>query len=433
MLGTPTRKPVDVPPPRPSDASSPRPSDAPPRGLAARIGAATPPGRDRAVDALRAIAILGVILGHWLVTAFVTTGDGQLRVTSPLAEMPAFAPVSWVLQTLAIFFLVGGYTAAKGFRPGEPYLPWVRRRTARLLRPVPVLLIAWVPAVAGLRWAGYTPDTLQALVKLVLSPLWFLGVYGALTALTPLAVALWNRLGLWGAVLPLAATAAIDLARFGPGGSDGAPAWLGQLGWATVITGWLVPFFLGVAWANGALATRRAALTLLGGGAAATALLIMYAGYPASMVGVPGAEISNLNPPTLAAVAFGVAQTGLALLLRRPLARLMTRPRVWAGVALANLSAMTVFLWHQTAMMAITVGAALTAGTLPGLHSRPDSPEWALDRLPWLPAFAAALAGAWALAHRFERAQPGGRAVRLTRGRNTHDDPRVHRAPKTIR
>ncbi|GAA2584820.1 acyltransferase [Actinomadura fulvescens] len=372
------------------------------RGLVARINAATPPGRDRAVDALRAFAILGVILGHWLVTVFVPSGDGQLAVTSPLASMPAFAPVSWVLQTLAVFFLVGGYTAAKGHRSGEPYLPWLRRRMARLLRPVPVLLLAWIPATAALWRAGYEPETLRSLVKLVLSPLWFLAVYGALTALTPVIMVVWRRLGVRGAAIPVAATAAIDLARFGLDG----PAWLG---WATVITGWLVPFYLGIAWANGQATSRRTAVALLGGGAVATAGLIMYAGYPASMVGVPGAAISNLNPPTLAAVAFGIAQAGLALLLRRPLARWMERPRAWAAVALANLSAMTVFLWHQTAMMTITVGAALAAGTLPGLHSVPDTPEWLLARLPWLLAFAAALAGFWALAHRFER---GGRKTR---------------------
>ena len=39
--------------------------------LARRIDAATPPQRDRAVDALRALAIAGVIGGHWLVTALV--------------------------------------------------------------------------------------------------------------------------------------------------------------------------------------------------------------------------------------------------------------------------------------------------------------------------------------------------------------------------
>ena len=79
------------------------------RVLAGRIDAATPANRDRAVDALRALAIAGVILGHWLVTALVVTSGRTghaLHDESPLATMPYLTPVSWVFQTLAIFFLV---------------------------------------------------------------------------------------------------------------------------------------------------------------------------------------------------------------------------------------------------------------------------------------------------------------------------------------
>src|SRR5215471_2522909 len=101
--------------------------------LAARIDAATPAHRDRAVDALRALAIAGVILGHWLVTALVVTG-GQpghaLHDQSPLATMPYLTPVSWIFQTLAIFFLVGGYAAARSYHGG--YRSWLRQRLARL-------------------------------------------------------------------------------------------------------------------------------------------------------------------------------------------------------------------------------------------------------------------------------------------------------------
>jgi peptidoglycan/LPS O-acetylase OafA/YrhL len=86
------------------------------RNMAARIDAATPAGRDRSVDALRALAIAGVILGHWLVTALVLTrspSGARLHDASPLAALPALAPASWIFQTLAIFFFVGGYAAAR--------------------------------------------------------------------------------------------------------------------------------------------------------------------------------------------------------------------------------------------------------------------------------------------------------------------------------
>jgi hypothetical protein len=371
-------------------------------GLTERIAAATPPGRDRAVDALRAIAIAGVVLGHWLVTAIVVPPgeDGRLVVTSPLKAMPWLAPVSWLLQTLAVFFLVGGYVGAKGHRPGTPYGAWARARMARLLRPVPVLLLVWVPASAALLCAGYGGQTLRSVVKLVLSPLWFLVVYAALTALTPLVVALWRRFGRHAVALAIGTVATVDLVRFGLDGPN-------ALGWVNLFAGWLVPYLLGVAWAHGGV-DRRASVALLTGGTLAASGLVLFAGYPASMVGVPGAEVSNLNPPTLAAVAFGIAQVGAALLLRDRLDRLMRRPRCWAVVALANLSAMTVFLWHQTAMIVVTLSGTALA-VLPGLHTRPDRPSWVLHRPLWLPVFAAALALLWLAAHRFER--PGRRRL----------------------
>jgi peptidoglycan/LPS O-acetylase OafA/YrhL len=377
--------------------------------MAARIDAATPAGRDRSVDALRALAIAGVILGHWLVTALVLTrspSGARLHDASPLAALPALAPVSWIFQTLAIFFFVGGYAAARArLRHASPpqasgYLPWLRGRLSRLARPVAVLAAVWVPLTAAMALAGVSPGTIRTLVTLVLDPLWFLGVFAGLTALTPLAEALVRRCGAAAALIPAALVAGVDLARFGLG----APGWIG---WVNVGAGWLVPYLLGIAWARGALRGWKVPAVMLAAGAAGTAVLVTWAGYPASMVGVNGAAISNLNPPTLAAVTFGVAQVGLALLLRPGLARLMRRPLAWATVALVNLSAMTLFLWHQSAFLAVTMAGAL-AGRLPGLLTPPSGAVWIAERLAWLPAFAAALAVAWLLFHRFER-RPAGR------------------------
>jgi hypothetical protein len=135
------------------------------------------------------------------------------------------------------------------------------------------------------------------------------------------------------------------------------------------------------------------------------------------MVGVNGAAISNLNPPTIAAVTFGVAQCGPALLLRDRLARWTRRPLAWAAVAAVNLSAMTLFLWHQTAFIAVT-SAVMLVGRVPGLLTAPASVAWIAERLAWLPVFAAVPAVLRLLLHRFEHgaarspadrnAQPGG-------------------------
>ncbi|MET9697056.1 acyltransferase [Streptomyces sp. NPDC006529] len=366
--------------------------------LARRIDAATPADRDRTVDALRAFAILGVVLGHWLVTSLNTT-EGGPATSSPLASMPWLAPLSWVLQTLAVFFLVGGRVGALGYASaraaGVSYGQWIGRRLGRLFRPVAAVLVVWTLAAGALLASGVEYGTVRGLVKLVLSPMWFLLVFAGLTALTPLVARLSP---LW----PLAVVAVVDVWRFALGG----PAWIG---WANVVAGWLVPYTLGAAWARGAFARRTPAVLLLAGGAVGTAALVLGCGYPASMVGVPGAAVSNLNPPTLAAVAFGLAQCALALLVRGPLARVMRRPMAWAGAALVNLSAMTVFLWHQSAMMSVTALGLLGGVDLPGLHTVPDSLAWMGARLLWLPVFSAALLVCWAAFRTFEQ---GGRKRR---------------------
>jgi len=387
------------------------------RRAALPLDAATPPDRDRAVDALRAFAILGVVLGHWLVTALVAD-SGTLRTASPLRDMPWLAPISWVFQTLAVFFLVGGHVATRGYASarvrGTTYGQWLAARLSRLFTPVAAVLVVWTVTAVALLLSGTDFDTVRALVKLALSPMWFLVVFAGLTAATPLL----TRLNpLW----PLAVVLHVDLIRFGLGG----PSWLG---WVNVAAGWLVPYTLGAAWTRGELDRARAGWILLAGGAAATAALVLWAGYPASMVGVPGTTISNLDPPTLAAVTFGLAQCGLALLLRDRLRRALRRPLAWSAVALVNLSAMTVFLWHQTALMA-TTAATLPAGRLPGLHTRPEDLTWVAARLAWLPVFALALTVCWAAFRGYEQG-PGRRPSRRSRVVRTHTHP-PHPAAKT--
>ncbi|MER5493709.1 acyltransferase [Streptomyces sp. NPDC002490] len=383
------------------------------RELIRRIDSATPPDRDRAVDALRALAMLGVVLGHWLVTALVTD-SGVLRGDSPLAHLPGFTPVSWAFQTLAVFFLVGGEVGAKSHAAaqgrGLRYRQWLGARLVRLLRPAAVLLAVWAAAVLMMLASGVDVTTLHTLGKRVLSPLWFLLVLAALTAATPLVARLHPG---W----PLGIVLLVDLNRFALEGPD----WLDPV---NVAAGWLVPYCLGAARDRGRLHGRATGWTLLCGGAVATAGLVRWGGYPASMVGVPGEEVSNLDPPTLAAVAFGLAQCGAALLLLGPLRRVFARPALWTPVALVNISAMSIFLWHQTSMMAITALGLLTGRPLPGLHTVPDSPDWVLARLAWLPAFAVALLVCCAAFHRYERGGGGARVA--CRGSPAPSEPVHH-------
>jgi peptidoglycan/LPS O-acetylase OafA/YrhL len=380
----------------------------------AKVEAATPPERDRAIDGLRALAILGVIVGHFLVMALTVDSGHALRVTSPLVHLSAFAPLSWVLQMLGLFFLVGGYTAARSWARAESYGSWVRNRMVRLARPVLAVVVAMAAALPLLALAGVPGGTLRTTVVLVVQPLWFIGIYAVITALTPVAVAMVRRLGVWAALPGLVLVAGVDLLRYGPF-HDAMPGWLGMV---NLLPGWSFAYLIGVAWAQGRVG-RRGAVLLTAGGAALGLVLVLRLGYPASMVGVPGTGRTNAHPPSLLVLALAAFQSGLAILLRERLAGLLRRrPGLWAGVAVANLSAMTIFCWHMIALMTLSgVALALAPGGLPGLHTAPVDLGWVSHRLAWLPVYVLVLGAYVALARRFE--SPARQSKALPRPRSS--------------
>jgi fucose 4-O-acetylase-like acetyltransferase len=354
--------------------------------LSERIEAATPATRDRAVDGLRALAILGVVVGHWLVMPLRPDATGALHVTSPLVALPGFAPVSWLLQMLGLFFLVGGYSAARGYR--APYGAWLRKRMVRLTRPV--LTLAGVLAVAlPLLWLfGVPAGTLRTTLVMTVQPLWFLGIYAVVTALTPAIVALVRRWGALAAVPSLVIVSIVDFLRYGPW-QHSVPGWVGLV---NLVPGWAFGYVLGVAWAYGRLG-RRGALLLAGGGAALCLLLVTRFGYPVSMVGVPGSTRTNSHPPSLLVLALAAAQCGLAILLRGRIAALLRRPRLWAVTTVVNLATLTILCWHQVAQVLVSgVALAIAPHGVSGLHDAPDGPGWILRRLAWLPLYLAVLA-----------------------------------------
>ncbi|MFH7599660.1 acyltransferase [Streptomyces racemochromogenes] len=374
------------------------------RRAAGRIDRKTPGHRDRAVDGLRALALLAVPTGHWLLGGFTVDREGGLHNASPLSSVGALAPASWVLQMLGVFFLVGGYASVLSFRRRTGSTrAWLAGRMVRLGRPVLGVTAVWAVAAPVLYAAGVPEATLRTAATLVVQPLWFVGVYAVVTALTPYCVRAGGRLGGWAAAPLLVSVAVVDFLRYGPFAAS-VPSWLSLL---NVLPGWLFAYQLGVAWGEGRIG-RRGARLLLVGGAALFAVLLAAFHYPASMVGVPGAARTNSHPPSLLVLALAAAQSGAAMLLRDRLARLLERPALWAPVVVVNLSAMTVLCWHQTAMLAAAVPASFSGGAVAGLTTAPEGLDWVGARALWLPVFALVLVGIARHARRFE-APPGAR------------------------
>ena len=279
-----------------------------------QLADATPTHRDRYVDALRALAILVVVLGHWLISV-VTVTDGQLGGRNLLYVVPWIQPLTWLFQVMPVFFLVGGYANAASLarhrRDGGTTPAWVRSRALRLLRPTAVLVVVLIVGYAVALALGADREIARTAVWLAGVALWFLVVYVAVIALAPAAIA-WQRRWGWGVLATLVAVVgAGDVARMMTG-SD-VPA-IGNY-----IVGWLAVHQLGVAWRDGALTrTRRTAYALAVGGAATAAALVAFGPYGMTMVGAaPPPDLGNSDPPTLALLALAAMQTGVVLLLRQ--------------------------------------------------------------------------------------------------------------------
>ncbi|MBM7167410.1 acyltransferase [Streptomyces sp. G44] len=359
------------------------------RGTAAAIDAQTPAHRDRSIDGLRALALLAVPTGHWLLGGFTLDSGGALHNASPLTSFGFFAPLSWVLQMLGIFFLVGGHASALSYRRavarGRTTGAWLRGRVARLGRPVLGVTAVWAALLLVLHTLGVPGTTLRTASTLVIQPLWFVGVYTVITALTPWCIQAVERLGAWAALPLLGAVAVVDFLRYGPF-AEAMPSWLSLL---NLLPGWMFAYQLGVAWGEKKLSRRGARLLLAGGSALFAALLLVFH-YPASMVGVPGEARTNSHPPSLLVLALAAAQSGAAILLRDRIGRLLRRPALWAPVVVINLSAMTILCWHQTALLAAAVPGSFL-GAVPGLTTGPDTLGWTAARIAWLPVLAALL------------------------------------------
>ncbi|MDO3703387.1 acyltransferase [Micromonospora sp. C28SCA-DRY-2] len=378
------------------------------RELAAR----TPAGRERYVDLLRALAIILVVLGHWAVAAITYDAAGNPTGRSALPELPWAYPLTWVVQVMPVFFVVGGFANAASLTAhrqwGGDATGWLLGRSARLLRPTTALLVVLAAGALVARLVGAEAPLIRTVVWFATIPLWFLAAYLVVVPLTPVTYALHRRFGLAVPVALAALVAAGDLGRaLGPA----------ELALPNYLFGWLAVHQLGFAWQEARSGTpaagapgastgggtagtdrdrtagpggirsrrlpmsRRAGAAMLLGGLVVAALLTGPGPYPISMINIPGEPLDNAAPPSVALLAVTTAQLGLILLLRDAAERWLRRSRPWQAVIAVNGVVLTVFLWHLSAVI-LLVGALDAAGVLP--TPPPGSAAWLAWRLPWV-------------------------------------------------
>jgi surface polysaccharide O-acyltransferase-like enzyme len=334
------------------------------------------PVRNLAVDFYRVSGVVLIVLGHWLAGS-VTYHDGHFGRQNPLVDLPWTQWLTWPFQAVPTFFLAAGYASAVSWThrrdtDGVPRPIWLRRRLARVLGPTAVYA-ALVSVVVVAADANHVPGSvLDYAGWAVAMHLWFVAVYLAVVSLTPIAIAVQRR---WGLMVPAAlavAVAMVDAISIG--------GHVPYLGWLNYLLAWGILYQLGITWHAGQLTTRRAAV-LAAGSAIALALLIGLKLYPVSMIGVPGQTIDNTTPPTVALLAFGCAQTGIAMTLAPVLSRALRAGPVRRMLSIANNNVMALYLWHMIPVVIVAV-VGYPAGLLP--QPTEGTADWWLARLEWV-------------------------------------------------
>jgi surface polysaccharide O-acyltransferase-like enzyme len=362
------------------------------RSLAER----TPDDRNRAVDFFRAISILAVVFGHWLMAAPEVV-NGEVRMVGLIGQTAWAQWLTWILQVMPVFFFVGGYANAVGWRAARrdhtPYPAWLRERLRRLILPAIPVLAFWAP-VAAIAWrSGVDPDLITIASQAALVPTWFLATYVLIVALTPLTVALWERAG-WVAVIGTTAIAGmVDVLSLGLDVHAAA--------WVNYVFVWNAVHMLGYAWADDRIGTVRARLAMAAGGVSGLAALVTFGPYPVAMVGLDNAAVTNSNPPRVTLIALGLFQFGLAMATEHPIRRWLKRTGPWTAVVAINGSIMSLYLWHLTVMVAVLAGGLALGGFGFGLEV--DSAAWWMTRPLWLAVLLALTLPVVAVVARFER------------------------------
>ncbi|MGB5259355.1 MAG: acyltransferase, partial [Gammaproteobacteria bacterium] len=272
------------------------------------LAAQTPGDRNRYVDFLRAVSILVVITGHWLIAALYYQ-DGTLIPGDLLEIQTRTQWLTWLFQVMPIFFIVGGYanavTLEKARRREIGYAGWLAARLNRLVTPLLALLLGWALLAAILYFSGVSGDITRLASRTALIPTWFLAIYIMVVVLAPATYIAWRRWGFASFWALAAIGALVDIAFFA--------ADLRWMGWSNYIWIWLSVHHLGYAWRDGRMGSPARLLSYSALGLLALGMLVSKGPYPFAMVGSPDEGLSNSFPPKLTLLILGISQFGLLL------------------------------------------------------------------------------------------------------------------------
>jgi peptidoglycan/LPS O-acetylase OafA/YrhL len=307
-------------------------------------GASATVRRNAYVDFLRALSLVVVVVWHWAFTIVDWRADGP-HGTSPIGFTKGFWVLTWLFQVMPLFFYIGGYVHLRSWERarerGRSLASFVWRRVRELAVPAVALLAVWI-ALGALVGSYYDLEWAGRAVRLVVSPLWFIGVYLILIMLLPVTLWLHRRFGVLMLVWLAGLAMVVDVLRFNydvPG-----------IGWLNMVIVWTLAHQAGFFYDDLIRAPARTDWALMWGGLFGLVGLVFSGLYPGSMVGVPGDRFSNMAPPTFVMVALLLFQVGVAELVRPTVERVLEIPR-WRTVSeVINRFALPLFLFHMTGM-----------------------------------------------------------------------------------
>ena len=332
------------------------------------------PTRDSAVDLVRAGCVIAVILLHSLMVGVTVTAQG------PVFENAGdsgwwLTPVSWLLQVMPLFFVIGGFSGSialrRGRERGDDGIRFAVGRLHRLLRPALVAVAVVGVLLAVLERCGVPAELVATAGYRFGQPLWFLGVFLLCQALLPVMLRLHDVRPVATVSVLSGAAVLVDVIRAATG-ADG-------VGFANLAFVWLALQQVGFFLADGridALGRRTRSAVL------ATAVLALVGSF---VLGIHSPDlIANINPPTTALLLVGIAHTAAFSLLRTRIASFARRPRPAAFTAFVSRRTMTVYLWHMPVLLTMAGVLALWALATGSSLPAPASPEWWAGRPLWL-------------------------------------------------
>lgn len=309
----------------------------------AEVEADTPADRDRAIDVIRIVSLVGVVIGHTIMATSIIRDDVFIW-DNLLTTSAVFQALTWIFQIMPLFFFAGAAACVQSWVPGSSWGGWLLKRCTRLYRPVFFYLAFWAVALLGLHQV-LPVHVYEPIAGISTQLLWFLGAYVLVLAAAPLLCRLTTTTQLAiGVGAVYAFVAAVDFVRLHTTG-------LTLLGYLNMVV-WLIPGMFGVAYRRGLLTPRAALRTGLAMFAVNVGLL-WFGPYEVSLVGIEGQQLANMTPPSLLLAGHAIMLCTFAIATAPAIGRWARRPRVWWLAAIGNSGAMTLYLWHMPALLGV--------------------------------------------------------------------------------